>query len=233
MLIRRRGALALALGLVVLGRVAQAGSPSTASLLDFVSFDGIDYIRFEDEPGRALTRDDLGVEFATVACSIGEDSRSCSYGLDGGAAFLPAGTRMYAVRGFATEFRLAAVWRDRIYLYQAWRNPRARVGGALFDIAGKVRTIEVRRGEPTPGAPGKAALIASREDVEALVDMVVRGVTRRPGPHATGEPRYWLTFWLVDGTTLGRAYFPETSELMGGVIVATELHALLERYLTR
>ena len=89
--------------------VALAGSLSTSSLLDFVTFDGIDYIRFADEPGRDLTRDDLGIEFATVACSIGEDNRGCSYGLDGGAAFLPAGTRMYAVRGFATEFRLAAV----------------------------------------------------------------------------------------------------------------------------
>jgi CheY-like chemotaxis protein len=87
----------------VLGGVALAGSLSTSSLLDFVTFDGIDYIRFADEPGRELTRDDLGIEFATVACSIGEDNRGCSYGLDGGAAFLPAGTRMYAVRGFATE----------------------------------------------------------------------------------------------------------------------------------
>jgi len=231
------GVLALALGLVVLGRLApaaaQAGSPSTASLLDFVTFDRIDYIRFADEPGRALTRDDLGIEFATVACSIGEDNRNCSYGLDGGAAFLPAGTRVYAVRGYATEFRLAAVWRDHIYLYQAWRNPRARVGGALFDIAGKVRAIEVSRGEPTPEAPGKPARIAAREDVDALVGMIVRGTTRRPLAHAVGEPRYWLTFWLADGTTLGRSYFPETDELMGGVIVAGEFRALLDRYLAR
>ncbi|HET8531098.1 MAG TPA: hypothetical protein VFO08_08120 [Methylomirabilota bacterium] len=227
------GVLALALALVALGRVAHAGSPSSASLLDFVTFDRIDYIRFADEPGRALTRDDLGIEFATVACSIGEDNRNCSYGVDGGAAFLPAGTRMYAVRGYATEFRLAAVWRDHIYLYQAWRNPRARVGGALFDIAGKVRTIEVWRGEPTPEASGKPAVIAVREDVDALVGMIVRGRTRAPLAHAAGEPRYWLTFWLADGTTLGRSYFPETSELMGGVIVANELRALLDRYLAR
>lgn len=230
---RPRGVLALALALVALGRIAQAGSPSTASLLDFVTFDQIDYIRFADEPGRALTRDDLGIEFATVACSIGEDNRNCSYGLDGGAAFLPAGTRMYAVRGYATEFRLAAVWRDRIYLYQAWRNPRARVGGVLFDIAGKVRTIEVWRGEPTLEGSGKPARITAREDVDALVDMIVRGTTRRPLAHAAGEPRYWLTFWLADGTTLGRAYFPETGELMGGVIVAGELRALLDRHLAR
>ena len=86
------GVLWLTLALVGPARVAaQAGSPSSASLLDFVTFDRIDYIRFADEPGRPLTRDDLGIEFATVGCSIGEDNRNCSYGLDGAAAFLPAG----------------------------------------------------------------------------------------------------------------------------------------------
>lgn len=215
----------------MLGGVALAGSLSTSSLLDFVTFDGIDYIRFADEPGRELTRDDLGIEFATVACSIGEDNRGCSYGLDGGAAFLPAGTRMYAVRGFATEFRLAAVSSGRVYLYQAWRNPRARVGGALFDIARRVEAIEVWRGEPS--AEATAARITSTEDVSALVDMITRAPARRPVPHAATEARYWLTFWLVDGTTLGRAYFPETGELMGGVVVAAEFQRLLERYLAR
>lgn len=224
-------ALALALGLLVAGRVALADSLSTSSLLDFVTFDGIDYIRFADEPGRDLTQDDLGAEFATVDCSIGEDSRRCSYGLDGAAAFLPAGTRMYAVRGFATEFRLATVSNDRVFLYQAWRNPRARVGGALFDIAGKVQAIEVQRGEPSSEATAKPARIDSTEDVTALVDMIVRAPARRPGPHAAGEARYWLTFWLRDGTTLGRPYFPETGEVMGGVIVAAEFQHLLERYL--
>jgi hypothetical protein len=224
----------LTLALLAPGRAAaQAGSPSTASLLDFVTFDGIDYIRFQDEPGRALTRDDLGMEFATVACSIGEDNRTCSYGLDGGAAFLPAGTKMYAVRGYATEFRLAAVWRDHVYLYQAWRNPRARVGAALFDIAGKVATVDVRIGEPTAEAPGQVAVISTRADVDALVDMITRGPARRPLAHAVGETRYWLTFWLADGTTLGRAYFPEASEVMGGVIVPGEFRVLLDRYLAR
>ena len=228
------GVLWLTLALLAPGRAAaQAGSPSTASLLDFVTFDGIDYIRFQDEPGRALTRDDLGMEFATVACSIGEDNRSCSYGLDGGAAFLPAGTKMYAVRGYATEFRLAAVWRDHVYLYQAWRNSRARVGAALFDIAGKVATIDVRIGEPTAEAPGKPAVIAARADVDALVEMIARAPARRPLAHAVGEIRYWLTFWLADGTTLGRAYFPEASEVMGGVIVPGEFRVLLDRYLAR
>jgi hypothetical protein len=220
----------LACGLLGLARPALGAASSPPALFDFVTFDGIDYIRWADEPGRALAPSDLGVEFATVGCSFGEDLRGCPYGTDAGAAFMPAGTRMYAVRGYATEFRLAAVWKDRIFLYQAWRNPRAKVGGELFDLAGKVCAIEVEPDEANPGKRRHATVSAPR-DVEALVDMIVRAGTRRPLAHGVGEMRYWLTFWFADGTTLGRPYFPETSELMGGVVVGGEFIRLLERYL--
>ena len=221
-------ALALALGLV-----AVAVGADTSTTFDFVTFDGIDYIRWIDEPGRELTRADLGVEFGTVGCSIGEDSRTCSYGVDAGAAFMPAGTRMYAVRGYATEFRLAAAWRDRLFLYQAWRNPRAKLGGDLFDIAGRVRAIDVQRraGPRPPGEASGAAPVTSARDVEALIGMILHGTMRRPTPHATGEPQYWLTIWLADGTTLGRPYYADTGELMGGLVVLPEFRVILERYL--
>ncbi len=227
----RPGVVALALALLASGLAAPAGRTDAQTLLDFVTFDGIDYVRWAEEPGRALAPSDLGVEFATVQCSIGEDVRGCAYGVDAAAAFMPAGTRMYAVRGYATEFRLAAVWKDRIFLYQAWRNPRAKVGGNLYRIAGKVSAIDVQRGELTPRAAGTPARITSPRDIEALVDMIVHGPVRRPQAHAAGEARYWLTLWLDDGTTLGRPYFSETGELMGGVVVPDEFRRILDRHL--
>ncbi len=224
-----RGPSALAL---VLGLVAVAGAAGASTPLDFVSFDGIDYIRWAEEPGRALSTSDLGMEFGTIGCSISEDVRGCPYGSDAGAAFMPAGTRLHAVRGYATEFRLAAVWQGRIFLYQAWRNPRARVGGDLFDIAGKVRTIDVQRGEPTPAVGSHPVTIRAREDIDALVGLIVHAPMRRPGAHAVGETRYWVTLWLQDGTSLGRPYFAETSELLGGVVVPAGFRAILDRYLS-
>src|SRR5499426_2333032 len=167
--------------LVVLALTAlEAGAGLASTTLDFVSFDGIDYIRWPEEAGRALTRDDLGPEFGTVQCSIGEDTRGCPYGVDAGAAFLPAGTRLYTVRGHASEFRLAAVWRDRIFLYQAWRNPRAKVGSDLYGLRGKVRAIDVQRGQPAPGAPRTPVTIAGARDVQALVDLLVGSSMQRP-----------------------------------------------------
>jgi hypothetical protein len=152
---------AVALGVaLVVGPFFAAAS----TLLDYVTFDGIDYIRWAEEPGRELGREDLGSEFAIVECSFGEDLRGCPYGVDASAAFLPAGTRMYAVRGHATTFRLAAVWRDRIFLYQAWRNPHAKVATDLYDIASKVRGIDVRLGEPPLAAGGSPAAITAPSD---------------------------------------------------------------------
>ena len=229
---RRRAALALALGAgVLVGHLAPAGPADAQVIFDFVTFDGIDYIRWSEEPGRPLVRGDLGVEFATVACSIGEDRSGCPYGLDAAAAYLPAGTRMYAVKGHATDFRLAAVWRERIFLYQAWRNPRAKVGGQLYDIAGKVRAVDVQRGEPAAAAPRTAAEVTAPRDAEALVDMIVRSPVGPPRPRTFGELRYWLTLWLTDGTTLGRPYFAETGELIGGVMLPAEFRRILDRYL--
>src|SRR5262245_20677177 len=193
-----------ALALIV--ALALVGPADGQTLLDFVTFDGIHYIRWAEEPGRALTQSDLGPEFATVGCSISDDRRNCSFGLDAAAAFMPPGTPMFTVRGHPTEFRLAAVWKDRIFLYQAWQNPRARVGGDLLAIAGKVTAIEVQRGEPATVAARTPTTITVSSDVTALVEMVVRGTVRRPRPHPMSEPRHWLTFGRADGTTLGRPY---------------------------
>lgn len=218
------GALAL-LTLLALGRPASAQTP-----IDYITFDGIDYIRWAEEPGREITRDDLGPEFAAIECSFYEDTRRCPYGMDAAAAYLPTGTRVYTVRGHGTSFRLAAVWRERLFLYQAWRNPRARAGGEIYVIAGKVRAIDVRRGgQPTAADPGTGVRLASAADMEAIVDMITRAPVRRPSPHPMAEPRYWLTFWLTDGTTLGRAYYVDTREMMGGPVMPAEFRALLER----
>ena len=188
------------------------------------------YLRWAEEPGRALTRADLGIEFATVECSYGEDRVGCAFGRDAAAAFMPAGTRVYAVRGYRTEFRLAAVVKERVFLYQVWRNSRARVGGDLFDIAGKVRAIDVQRGEPMSAPAVKPARVSAR-DAEVLVEMMLRGRMRAPRAYTFGEPRFWLTIWLADGTTLGRPYFTESSELMDGLVLPAEFARILERYL--
>ena len=219
--------LAMAVALAALVGAVEAASTT----FDVVTFDGIDYLRWEEEPGRALTASDLGIEFGTVQCSLGEDVRGCPYGTDGGASFLPAGTRIFVVRAHASEFRLAATWRDRIFLYQAWRNPLAKVGGDLYRIAGRVRAVDVHRGERWVSGPERPITIAAAADVERLVEMIVRAPVHRPEAHPAAERRYWLTFWLTDGTSLTRLFFLETRELMGGLRMPEEFASLLRRHI--
>ena len=64
--------------------MALASIVEAQTLLDFVTFDGVHYIRWADEPGRDLTRDDLGIEFATVECSVTDARDSCAFGRPGG-----------------------------------------------------------------------------------------------------------------------------------------------------
>src|SRR5262245_19268817 len=152
--------IALALALVL----SAAGPVAASTILDYITFDAIDYVRWPEESGRALTRADLGPEFAVIECSFGEDLRGCPFGVDASAAFLPAGTRVYTVRGYTTSFRLAAVWQDRIFLYQAWRNPRAKTGRDLWPIMGKASAIDVQRGAPTARSSRTPATIAAQAD---------------------------------------------------------------------
>jgi hypothetical protein len=140
---------------------------------------------------------------------------------------------MYTVRGYAKSFRIAAVTvkDDEILLYQAWRNASAKVGSDLYDIRGRVQSIDVRREPSLDPAKRKAVVIRAKADVERLADMItsapVAGALARSG----SVPWYWLTFWLSDGTTFGRGFFPETSQLTGGLTLPPEFQATLERHL--
>ena len=44
-------------------------------------------------------------------------------------------------------------------MYQAWRNPRAKVGGDLYDIKNRIRAIEVRRALQVCVALGDAEVV--------------------------------------------------------------------------
>ena len=206
------------------------GPADAYTVLDFVTFDGIEYLRTTEEAGRPLERADLGPEFAVVSCGIAQQP-TCPYGDDASAGLLPGGTRVFSVRGYKTNFRVAAVAGDQILLYQAWRSARAKTGADLYDLAGRVEAIDVRRELPGQVAARTSALINKRADVDALAGMIERGQFGPVRQKSYGQPRYWLTFWMADGTTLGRAYFPETGELTGGLTLPAEFREALERHL--
>ena len=151
-----------------------------------------------------------------------------------GGFFLPGGSAVTVNRRLA-RYSLRAIIPDSISRrkecekrYRGWLRFDRPGRIDARDIAGRVRAIDVQRGEPASG--NRRASIGSPGEVEALVGMIVRAPVRRPSVHPAGEPYYWLTIWLTDGTTLGRPYFADTSELMGGVVLPVEVRATLDRY---
>src|SRR5262245_44550049 len=94
--------------------------------VDFIRFGGITYTRPPVGSGRALNASDLGPVFATIHFKLDGNVQDPGYqSKDGDAAFLPAGTKVYAVKGYKPTFRLAAYQNGEIQLYESDTNPHA------------------------------------------------------------------------------------------------------------
>ena len=126
---------------------------------------------------------------------------------------------MYTVKGYSPRFRVAAHAYGRLYLYQAYRNPRAKQGSDLLDIDGKVRRVRIRemvlwRDSATTDTE---TIVTDVEQVERLVQLVLRS------PVGWGVPEfgidrfgYVITFELKDGTSTDLVYRTSKAELTVG-----------------
>ena len=182
---------------------------------DFVKLSGVTYQAAWTSPVRPLQDGDLGPGYGRVKVKL-EGSQDPNHQLqDGDAAFLPAGTQVYQVKGYQSSFRLAARHDGRLMLYEADTNPMARVGADLLDLANKVQRVGVNS-----GSDGHTELAAIKDPnaVQALVDLVVKSPvdqSNQPG----GGILYFIDFHMLDGTEVIRAYWPDTGELSRGINV--------------
>jgi len=203
--------LALVGGATAAWRLWDSTTPSHAVIdwVDFVRFDGISYAA--DRPGQQLSEADLGPELFRVRRTLANEVTDPGYReQDGDAAFLPRGTPVYAMDGYDPTFRLASRREGAIVLYEAHRNPRARVGGDVLDIAGKVETIDVL--SDVDGTT-RLASITDPPTVERLVDLVLSAPSDRSQRSEPQATRYFIAFRLRDGTFTRRVFWPETGIL--------------------
>src|SRR5262249_32758500 len=122
----------------------------------------------------------------------------CTWGSpDGTAPRLAPGDDIYAVRGYATTFRLAARQGESIVTYQVWCNRRAKAGADLFDVHGRVQRIKV-----TGDTSEKSgwAVIGDPKTVNALIDMVLDGSIIPPEDVSTAPVTHQMIIYLDDGT---------------------------------
>lgn len=222
--------------LLLLGLLTGCGLPQTGagqseiSWVDVVRFDGITYMtnRYV-EPGIAGASD-LGEVHATVQFQIAGRVRDPEYRTkDGDATYLSAGTLLYSVTGYTPATRLAARLPDGVVLYDAFTNPAARTGADLLDIEGKVATIGINSEED---GTTELARIDTTATVSEMVTMVLEGTVDQTGIEQHGDDeRYFIAFHLTDGTTIVRAFWPESGLLSHGIHLPPEFGAIVTQAL--
>lgn len=97
-------------------------SGAAIDYVDFVNHDGRQYLAGLDE-ARPVARADLGDVVLRSACSFSafneRTGRDPGRPRDGDTGFLPPGTAIHTVRGWAAECRLAAERNGEVYVYLA------------------------------------------------------------------------------------------------------------------
>jgi hypothetical protein len=66
--------------------------------------------------------------------------------------------------------------------------------------------------------------------VAYLVSLILAAPYSQHPPQASGT-RYFLALHLVDGTAVTRAYWPDTGELMPGILLPPEFQSAIARAL--
>ena len=197
-----------------------ATTASATSIGNFLKFGGIEYIGWGRE-GREIRDEDLGAEVTKVkfkfAWAAGDrPAPAPAYGPDEAfAATLDVGTSIYAVKGYATTFRLAARRNGRIWIYEAFTNPKARKGADLLDLENNVAYIGINADGKEIGAIKESALLAK------LVRMVLDPpVNQENKDHPA--PVYSSVIHFRDGTMTSRAYWLNSGELSLGIMLPRE-----------
>lgn len=196
--------------------------------IDFVGHEGRTYLA-DPHAARSLPQSAVGNRVGTVRCELSRIVPAPEYlTRDGDAGFLPAGTALYAMRGYPPSFRLLAAQDGAYRIYEVDTAPRARTGGDLLPIAGLVRRIDVLDGDTATRVLGK---VTDHAEIVSVVAALVKAPVDQDRP-VTQNPLF-LRFHLADGTSVQRAWFPRDSVVGRGIVVPRSFTLALQRTMAR
>jgi hypothetical protein len=211
---------------------------ATDEPIDFIRFNGAVYLStayFAEDippaPAPALGPEDLGPVVGQVVTNWVDENDEILYPYepcywdtsDGTAPRLAPGDDIYAVRGYATTFRLAARHEGELVSYQIWCNDEAQVGADLFDIYDRVNRISVTADLSESSG---FAVIEDRATVARLVDMLLEGRVIPEDLSSMAPVTHQLIFHLDDGSTFRASAAP--GELLWGLGAVTVPAAFTE-----
>jgi len=205
------------------------GKPySKISWVDFIKFNDITYYARMDQAGLKLTKDDFDKELYKVKFNVYENVHDGQYKIkNGDAAFLPVNTEVYSVKGFTSDFCLAAYNSKReLVLYFADTIPNAKKGEDLFDIKGKVESISIN----SDITQKELVLITDPKLIDKMADMIIKGSIEMK-PKTSGSQRYYLKFNLKKGIILPFWYYTDDNKLTSsmGIVVPKEFGEIVQK----
>jgi len=205
--------------------------PITTTLIDWVNF-----IKFHDITYQAIYQErlldatKLGPLYEKVKFKLADNVHDPNYkSKNGDAAFLSPGTAIYALKDYKPEFRLGVLISEGIGIYEADTNPKAKTGADLLDIGDKVDYIGINS---VDDGTTEIASIKNSNEIASFVDMVLKAPVDQ-NQQNMNNASYFISFHLKDGSTVNRAYWPDSGELSRGILLPSDFRVVLENALKK
>jgi hypothetical protein len=215
--VRRLTVAVLVPGLLALG-ACSTGHGVSIDWVDFVQWNGITYLAATAPAAAGASQPTLGAQLATTKRKLDGNETDPSHKIqEGEAAFLEAGTPIYALIDYRPAFRIGIKKGGAIVIYEADTNPKAKTGADLLDLDGKVDHIAIRDSNDQELATIREAAVLTRV-VSLILQAPVDQAVQAP-PSAT---QYFLAIHFRDGTQTVRAFWPSTGQLQRGILAGPE-----------
>lgn len=216
--------------LLILTLTACSGLTNPAIQIDWVDFIVLNDINYSGKYSEEYILSDASIDKAVgeVKFNVADNIKSTSYKVkNGDAAYLPKGTKLYKIKEYSTAFRIAVNHQGKWRIYEADTNPNAKNGKDLLDISGKVLRVGIN--SETDGKT-ELAQITRKDIIEKLVKLVLNAeVDQKAGDH-DGE-RYFIKFYLADGSDVNRSYWINSGELSRGIMLPEEFRVEIKNAL--
>jgi len=192
---------------------------------DIIQFNDIGYISTMRKEEVKLTKDDLDKELYKVKFTLAGNDKLKGHGSQNGdASFLPVNTQVYSVKGYNSNFCLAAYnkWGD-LTVYFAHTNAKAQKGEELLDIKDKVESISIQ----SEINQKELALISDPQVINKMVDMILKAPIDTN--QRNSSERYYINFNLKKGISFSCWYTFDGRVLSMGISLPLEFGEIIEK----
>lgn len=182
--------------------------------VDSIKLNDISYLRIQ----AVIAKADLAEPIGTVKFKLSENVHDPNYKTkNGDAAFLEPGTPIYRLKNYKPSFRVGVQSGNSIAVYEVSQNPKAQSGADLFDISDKVSSIGINNEQDN----SEIVRITDPQKIHQLVQLVQDAKVESNYSAKSGK-RYFIAFYLNDGSVLNRAFWPETHEIWPEILLPSE-----------